>query len=674
MLESLKREYENYPVNLDILGNIIYKRTYARYIEELGRKEEYYETIYRCLRSLVEDVGVPFTYNELSRLYRYHMELKCSLAGRQLWQLGTKLVKQGYADSLYNCYFFAIDDVESFCSIFEELMLGGGCGFSVQRRYISKLPVVKKSYIMVNNELPVKENLSYAEREYGYFEDGTLFVGDSREGWVFLLRAILDSFFYTGRSFEINTRMVRRKGELLKGFGGLSSGDEYLIKGMNEIINLLYSRAGRSISSVDALDIVCILASIVISGNVRRSATIGLGDLDDVEFLKCKRWDLGNVPYWRSYVNISVSSSEFPVVDLFWDSYRKDTEAIGLFNLRNARRYGRLGVNKDSDRHYYTDLYGIRALQSSFNLDRDVEGVNPCGEITLADGESCLLGEVVLPNVSSYSEFIDICKLLYKANKHITQMKFLSKKTQSVNNKNARIGISITGILDCYDKFLSYASRGYNDLRLYDLEYSKKNDLPISIKLTTIQPHGTKSLMFNVSQGLHPQYAKYYYRTIRLSKNDELVNYCHRMGLRIENQQFYEGKDKIVEDENTKVIYFPRKSRDGSILSDGLTAIEHLKMVMKAQEIWSDNSISVTVYYDKSELDDIRSFLASNWSNFKTVSLLPKTHGFIQAPIIPISEEEYKRYVTNIKEIDINIRGGDIIDDIGCDKGSCGIR
>jgi hypothetical protein len=677
-LEELKIQYQGYN-KFDILGYIIYKRTYSRYDYDLGRKEEWNETIYRCLKSLVEDVKVPLNTDEIERLFKYHMEFKCSLAGRQLWQLGSKLVKAGYADSLYNCYFFEMKNQQAFLQIFEELMLGGGCGFGIQNKFIKQLPKIKKANIFFNNEIK-KDNVNDIEKEFGYYdvETNTYFVGDSREGWVNLLDVILTSFFETGQDLQINTTFIRKEGERIKGFGGVSSGDKSLIKGFTEIVNILKSREEKQLSSVDVLDIVCLIASVVVSGNVRRSATIGIGDSDDIDFLMCKRWDKIQVPYWRSYVNISIESKEFPVSDLFWDTYKKDTEAIGLINIHNCKMYGRLGENKDLDRKYYVNRLGKNAINEDVMLDGRVSGVNPCGEITLEHSENCLLSEVLLPNVESYEEFIDICRLLYKVNKHISHMNFLYSNTQEVNRRNSRIGISLTGILDDYKKFLDWSDKAYNELREYDIYYSKKNNFNQSIKLTTIQPHGTKSLMFNVSSGLHPQHSKYYYRTIRFAKNDELLELCKDMGLKIENQMFYEGKkngkDIIVEDENTKVVYFPRKARDNSILSDNLTTLEHLDIVAKAQEIWADNSTSVTVYYDKKDLQKIKEKIKQNWLNYKTISLLPKTHGFLQAPFIEISEREYNKYVSSLKEIDIRIKSDSVIDDLECNGGHCPVR
>lgn len=678
-LDELKEKYKNYPNKFDTLGYIIFKRTYARTLG--NRKEEWFETVYRCIKSLIEDVKVDYSEKEIERLYQYHMDLKCSFAGRQLWQLGSKLVKKGYADSLYNCYFFEMNNMNSFLQIFDELMLGGGCGFGVQKRFIKMLPDIKDCNIVFNNELDVKENLTPEEHEFGYYDEkeNTFFVGDSREGWVILLDNILSSYFYNEKSFTVNTNMIRKYGEPIKGFGGVASGDKQLIEGFSEIISILKSKAGFKLSSVDILDIVCLIASVVVSGNVRRSATIAIGDSDDIEFLQCKRWDMFTIPYYRSFVNISIESKEFPISNYFWDTYKKDTEAIGLVNMFNCKTYGRLGINKHLDREFYIPIHGEKAMSKDFMLDRNVSGVNPCGEITLEHAENCLLSEIVLPNVENYNEFIDICKLLYKANKNISQMNFLYQNTQDVNRKNSRIGISITGILDSYDKFNSWTNCGYKDLREFDTKYSRKKGLLPSIKLTTIQPHGTKSLMFNVSHGLHPQYSEYYYRTIRFSANDELLKTCKEMNLKIENAMFYQGKDKdgkdiIKENKDTKVVYFPRKAKETSIISENLSSIEHLNMVISAQEKWADNSTSVTVYYEKKYLNEIKEHIRNNWSNLKTVSLLPKTHGFLQAPYIPISEQEYNQYVNNIKDINISINSNDIIDNIECEGGHCPVR
>jgi hypothetical protein len=175
-------------------------------------------------------------------------------------------------------------------------------------------------------------------------KDADFIVPDSREGWVKLLEEVLRAYFETGKSFTYSTILVRGKGEPIKGFGGVASGPLELIKGIEQIGNVLRQRAGKKLRSIDVLDICNIIGSIVVSGNVRRSAQIAVGDSDDVLFLRAKRWDLGNIPNWRAMSNNTVAADTFAYLSPdFWQGYNGNGEPYGLFNKRLAQTQGRLG-------------------------------------------------------------------------------------------------------------------------------------------------------------------------------------------------------------------------------------------------------------------------------------------------------------------------------------------
>lgn len=192
------------------------------------------------------------------------------------------------------------------------------------------------------NELPrVKTNVTVRHEST---KDADFIVPDSRQGFVSLLRKVLDAYFYTGESFIYSTILVRGKGEAIKGFGGKAAGPLPLIDGIDKIVKIFQSREGKKLRSIDVLDIANIIGSIVISGNVRRSAQIAVGDSDDVLFLRAKRWDLGNIPNWRAFSNNTISADSVDyLTDEFWQGYNGNSEAYGLFNKKLAESYGRLG-------------------------------------------------------------------------------------------------------------------------------------------------------------------------------------------------------------------------------------------------------------------------------------------------------------------------------------------
>lgn len=605
----------------------------------------------------------------------------------------------------HNCHFFTMHEYQSFIKMFDELMLGGGCGFSIEKEYIDQLPVIKEvDNISFDND-ESKENLLYRfeEKLRPYLiesggilntdfdngrKDSLYIVGDSREGWVQILDDVLTSYFVTGKSFKINTNFIRPEGSLIKGFGGKASGSKHLIDGLTKIIELLKNASGRKLTSVEVMDIVCIIASVVVSGNVRRSALLALGDKDDINFITCKRWDLHDVPSYRAMVNMTITTdSTKDLPQEFWDSYTKAGEALGLFNKKLAKKAGRTGINiqKDLD-NIYSKINKEEDNNSFPNgiveimADKFVQGVNPCSEAVLSHGETCCLAEIYLPNIESEEELNDVSQLLYKFKKHVTQGTYIYTDSMEVINKNSRIGIGVTGIMEALDK-IQWLSKAYENLRDYDLSYSILNNMPIARKLTVLKPSGSLSLLAGVSSGIHPYYAKYYYRTVRMALHDVLWKVCKKHGCKVEDL-IIKTNDKggKVVDKNTKVVYFPMKTPDNALIAENVTTIEQLEYVRKIQESWVDQSVSVTAYYDKETLPEIREYLDNNFTeNFKTLSFLQHSgHEFLQAPYIKITEEEYNEAFSKFKPI--NSLDGyhdeelELEDSFECRSGFCSIK
>ena len=277
------------PWGFNGLGEIVYMRTYARDIEELGRKETWAETIARCVNG-AQKIGAGYTVEEAERLFDYIFNLKGIFAGRCLWQLGTPLVEQMSGVSLVNCWVTSISKVEDFQFLMDHLMVGGGVGFTVERASVHEFPKVRD----VNAIVHEKSN------------DADFIVPDSRQGWSALIGKVLNSYFHTGEPFTYSTTLIRGFGAPLKTFGGTASGPEVLIEGVTDICNILNHRIGKKIRSVDALDIANIIGKIVVAGSARRSAQIAIGDPDDFLFLRAKNWNRGDIPGWRANSNNSI--------------------------------------------------------------------------------------------------------------------------------------------------------------------------------------------------------------------------------------------------------------------------------------------------------------------------------------------------------------------------------
>lgn len=352
------------------LSYIVYKRTYAR-TKENGETEEWQETLARTING-AQKVGAKYTKSEAERLFDYMFNLKCFFSGRGLWQLGTKTVDTVGMDSLLNCWVTKVSEVDDFFFIFTESMLGGGVGANLSKEYTQELPRVKRGVrcIMKNTK------------------DADFIVPDSKEGWAYLWRKILKSYLITGESFSYSNVCIRPAGEPLKTFGGIAPGPKCLMDGVQELCKILESREGKKLRTQDVADIICCGGQVVKSGGIRRTALILLGDVDDVAFLNLKRWDLDiTLPSYRSNSNNSLICSNFNhLLNNYWDGFAGNGEAYGLFNLKNAKRFGRLNEEKYDGFDLFDDnIIAPNPCQPSWAKLLTKEGIRQLKDINIGD-------------------------------------------------------------------------------------------------------------------------------------------------------------------------------------------------------------------------------------------------------------------------------------------------
>lgn len=621
-------------------GYLAYKRTYARRKNENdpnSATEEFPDTVERIVAACRKQLKVGFTADEEQYLRHALLKLKGSVAGRFLWQLGTKTVDKLGLLSLQNCAATVVSSpIRPFTWAMDALMLGCGVGYNIQKEHVYELPKVRKAKVTRLDT-----------------QDADFIVPDSREGWVALLCHVLESHFITGQSFTYSTVCVRSKGALIKGFGGVASGPEELCWGITEISRLLNSRVGKKLNPIHALDIMNIIGFVVVAGNVRRSAQIAIGDMDDPLFLNAKRWDLGSVPNWRAMSNNSVVCNDIDLLpEQFWAGYKGNGEPYGLINMRLSREVGRLG-----DTRY---------------PDPGVVAFNPCVEQPLEEYETCCLAEIFLPNIESADELGRVAKTLYRINKHSLSLDCHHPETAAVVHRNMRMGIGITGYMQATEEQRSWLAGVYEDLRRYDAEYSAAHGWPRSIKITTVKPSGTLSLLPGVTPGCHPGYAKHFIRRIQIAANHPLITVCQANGYRVEPRLNFDGSL----DHNTLVVEFPSAYPEHTVVAKDVTAIEQLEHVKWLQQNWSDNGVSCTVYYDRDELPEVQSWLRKNYNDgVKSCSFLLKTdHGFKQAPYEAITQAQYEDLKSRVKPIsglDLDDGAFDLQD---CEGGACPVK
>lgn len=629
-------------------GYLVYKRTYARRIVEddpNSETEEFPDTIARVIKASRTQLKVGFTVEEEQQLAQDLLGLKGSVAGRFLWQMGTKTVQKFGLASMQNCAFVSVDQpVRPFTWAMDMLMLGCGVGFNIQRVNVDKLPPVTK-------KRPKIVRVDNAGADY--------IVPDTREGWVKLLGKVMKAYMISGKGFTYSTQLIRGRGAVIKSFGGTASGAEILVDGLQHIMEVLDNRRGQKLRPIDCLDVMDIIGMIVVAGNVRRSALIALGDCDDIEYLEAKTWTNPDgtprdIPNWRSNSNNSVVCDDFSKIPVeFWNGYKGNGEPYGLINLKNARRMGRL------DDLRYPDL--------------NIMGFNPCAEQGLEDFETCCLAELFLPNCNSYEELRRTAFALYRICKHSLRLPCHNEETEEVVHRNMRMGIGITGYEGATEVQKRWLPALYEELRQYDVDYSAAHGWPISIKLTTVKPSGTLSLLAGCPSGGHAGFSKYYWRRVRIASESPLIDICKANGFPVEYLRNLDGTD----DHKTQVVSFPCKFEDHVTLVCQKSAVDQLNTVKRLQTDWSDNAVSVTIYYRLEELDEIKEWLAKNYTdNVKTVSfLLHSDHGFDQAPLEEMTEEEFIVAHANVTPIrSISFKETDMEEDAACAGGICPIK
>lgn len=616
------------------LAKVVYKRTYAR--KDFGRVESWSDTVMRAIRGNIRNHDVKEA--EIKRLEFYMLNRKAGPAGRGLWFSGAPAHAALGGAALNNCWYLNGDDWKNLVIAQDLLMLGGGVGMSVEHRYVSKLPHVRSDVKIVHKQS----------------KDAYFIVPDSREGWCELLYKTLEAYFVTGKSFDFSTVCIRGAGELIKGFGGTASGPHSLIKMVEKISTLLDSRAGKHLRPIDMADLLCCVAEMVVAGNVRRSALMILGDPWDREFLKMKRWDLITVPSQRSNANFSVVVEDFDdLTPYFWKTYEMG-EPFGIFNRKNARKFGRMGELRPDT----------------------AEGVNPCAEAMLENGEPCNLFENALHNLAGQKEFDEASRLGARWTKRVTCENYHHALSNSVIKKNRRIGIGITGCLMSELFTPDALDQAYGAIQDEDRKYSKQLGIPESIRTTVVKPSGTMSKVFDARgyEGIHAAFARYMIQRITFAANDPALPLLRAAGHHMEPKIKLDG----TLDHSTVIVDFYLEAPAGYPVADeNWDMIKQLNILKMAQKHWSDQAVSVTVYYRKEEIPQLKQWLETNLQEIKTISFLcHNEHGFKQAPKEALTQSEYERLSKKIKAVDLDQlhEQGDEVADNDCASGACPVR
>ena len=603
------------------LGEFVYMRTYSR-LKSDGKNESWWETvkrvvegIYSIQRQHISDYNLGWNQIKAQRsaqeMYDRIFNFKMLPPGRSLWAMGTDIVmERGLTESLYNCSFLSTKEMSTdpglpFGNAMDFLMLGVGVGFDVQGT--GSVDIKPRRDIMHDYIIP-----------------------DTREGWVESTTMIINSFF-GGMNYKFDYSKIRPAGIPIKTFGGVSAGAEPLIDLHKGIVEVLEKDVGKPISENNIADIINMVGVAVVSGNVRRSAEIILGNPGG-DFLDLK--DYNKNPE-RAKFGWSSNNSIYAELGMDYSEIAKrigNNGEPGLFWKENAQKYSRM-----------------RATEADWK-DKRVEGLNPCGEITLEPSELCNLVGMVPNNHEDIEDFKKTIKYSYLYAKTVTLLNTNWAETNKVMLRNRRIGLSMTGIVQFLSahslvELKAWMREGYRLAKEYDEIYSDWFAIPKSKKLTTIKPSGTTSLLLGATPGIHFPESQYYIGRVRLAKNSPFVEILEASRYNIEPAD----EDK----KDTVVVEFPVSIGDNVKTINDVSMWEQLNLASFAQENWADNSVSVTVTFKENEKENIASALDFYQFRLKAVSFLPKLNkgAYKQMPYEEITKEQYEDMRKDIKPL-----------------------
>lgn len=624
------------------LGELTYYRTYSR-LKSDGKNEKWFETVERVVNGIYSIQKEHILANHLGwndekaqesakEMYERIFTFKFLPPGRGLWACGTAIIDKGLGAAMNNCGFISTKNIDKdftkpFCFMMDMSMLGVGIGFDL------------KGERKITIEKPSESNTE------------TYIIPDTREGWVESLKLLINSYKYgEDIKWEFDYSLIRKEGEPIKTFGGVSSGSKPLKDLHRKLRKILDSRDRKTLTATNIADIMNLIGVCVVSGNVRRSAQIMFGNINNKEYLDLKNYEAN--PKRQEFGWTSNNS-------VFCDNKTDYTEAAkrtgingepGYFWLENAQKYGRMidGVNnKDS-----------RAL-----------GCNPCAEQTLEDSELCCLVETFPNNHETLEDYKRTLKFAYLYGKSVTLVKTHNKDTNRVLLKNRRIGLSQTGIAQFLEKnplesYRIWCDEGYKTVQKYDEIYSNWLCIPKSIKTTSIKPSGSISLLAGATPGMHYPENKFYIRRIRIANNSPLLEPCRKAGYVIEQDKF---------DESSAVVEIPVKINCRTV--DEVSIWEQVGLAVFIQKWWADNQVSCTVTFNPEEAKEIPRILEYFKYDLKAISFLPKTEkgAYTQMPYEAISEDKYSDLYDKIKELDFSEVNQDSISEKFCDSSSCEI-
>lgn len=593
----------------------IFYQFYSRWVPELGRRETWIETIERYMAYMKENLGDKLTKKEYQEVREAILNQDICPSMRLLWSAG-KACRQSNVWA-YNCSYIAPTCPQDLGEIMYVSMCGAGLGFAVEWENVQQFPQIKKQ----TNAKPETHK-----------------VVDSKEGWADAFVLGLTAWF-DGRDVNFDYSGIRPAGARLETAGGKASGPQPLIDLMEFAKRKILTKQGRRLSNIDMHDVICQIGMIVVAGGVRRSALISLSELEDTEMRDAKKGQFYLTEGQRAMANNSAVYNGKPGAEEFLDEW------TALVKSKSGERgiFNRAGLEKQVPARRWAAIKEERQM-----------GLNPCGEIYLRSKQFCNLTSIVVrpkDTVATLKRKMELATLLGTYQSTLTNFGYLSKKWKENCEEERLLGVSLTGY---YDNPIIRNDKVLDTLKADSVEtnkkYAKRFGINASTAITCVKPHGNSGQLLGVGSGMHPWFAPYFIRRVRISHTDTLLQMARDQGVPClpENGQ----------NENTAttfVLEFPVKAPAGAIFKDEVSALDLMKEWKRLKEHFVEHNPSATIYVGPDEWIAVGNFVYENWDWVGGLSFLPRSeHVYKLAPYEAITKEEYEKRARAIGKIDFS--------------------
>ena len=594
----------------DFLSQTKFYEGYSRFKDDEGRYESWDEAVDRVID--MHDKNYMNNNNELSEYLEEartaYKEQRVLGAQRALQFGGEQLMK--HQMRMYNCTSSYVNRPEFFGEVFYILLCGAGAGFSVQKHHIKKLPKIQNR----------------TKQAKGYI------VEDSIEGWASALDVLMSSFFigggrypeYEGRRVYFDLSQIRPKGAYISG-GFKAPGPNGLRRSLDKIEHLLQgivldSKEPIAINPIDAYDITMHAADAVLSGGVRRSATICLFSPDDELMMNAKtgNWFMENPQRGRSNNSAVIVRDE------------TTPEEFGKI-MESVKQFGEPGFVFVESKEHTT---------------------NPCVEIGMypqinkkSGWQGCNLTEINGGKCNTEEDFYKACRaasILGTLQAGYTDFKFLTDTSKLIFDREALLGVSITGWMNNPDILFNekILQKGAEIVKEVNREVAKVIKINPAARTTCVKPSGNASVLLQTASGIHAEHSDMYIRNVQMNKESEITQAIMKTNpYMVEDSVWSAGGTDVV-------VSFPILPKKGSMYKDNLLGVKHLELVKKAQKYWVEagtnedlcadkgvrHNVSNTIIVD--DWDEVEKYVYENRDAFAGISFLPMTgdKDYNQAP------------------------------------------